>query len=83
MTAREALHVLVDELPDNDLVTARRILEALRVTADPVLRTLLAAPADDERDDDDFDGGLAEARREADEGLGVSHEEAKRQLGLA
>ena len=48
-----------------------------------MLRALLAAPDDDEADDDDFDGGLSEARREAREGKTLSHEEVKRELGLA
>ena len=83
MTARETLHRIVDDLPDSDLSTATRVLGALRATGDPVLQALLSAPADDEPDDDDFDGGLTEARREARQGLGISHEEAKRELGIA
>ena len=83
MTVREALHRIVDDLPDSELPAARRVLGALRATADPVLQALLSAPADDEPDDYDFDGGLTEARREARQGLGISHEDAKRELGLA
>jgi hypothetical protein len=37
-------------------------------------RALENAPEDDEPDDDDFDGGLAEARSEES----ISHEEARR-----
>ncbi len=83
MTARQALHQIVDDLPDRELAIATRILAALRATADPVLLSLLSALPDDEPDDDDFDGGLTEARHEARDGLGVSHEDAKRELGLA
>ncbi len=83
MTARQALHQIVDDLPDRELSIATRILSALRATADPLLLSLLSAPLDDEPDDDDFDGGLSEARREARDGDGVSHEEARQQLGLA
>ncbi len=83
MSPRDTLHKLVDALPEEELPTATRVLEALRATADPVLRALLAAPDDDEADDDDFDGGLSEARREAREGKTLSHEEVKRELGLA
>lgn len=46
-------------------------------TNDPVLRALLSAPIDDEPDNDDFDGGLSEARWEAREGRTISHEEAR------
>ncbi len=82
MAARQVLHRLVDALPDQDLPTAARVLEALKLTADPVERSLVAAPLDDEPDDDDFDGGLTEARREAEDGQLASHEEVKRELGL-
>ena len=44
---------------------------------------MLSAPVDDEPDNDDFDGGLTEARREAEQGLGISHEDVKRDLGIA
>lgn len=82
MAGRETLHKLVDALPERDVPTVSRILEALSLAADPVLRSLATAPYDDEPDDDDFDGGLSEARREAQEGRLVSHEELKRELGL-
>ena len=83
MTAREALHRIVDDLQDGDLSTATRVLGALRATGDPVLQAMLSAPVDDEPDNDDFDGGLTEARREAEQGLGISHEDVKRDLGIA
>ena len=76
MPAREALYRLVDALPERDLSTAARILEALSLTADPVERSLKMAPFDDEPDDDDFDGGLTEARQQALDGDVVSHEGA-------
>ena len=82
MTAREALHQLVEELPEGDLHTAARVLQGLHATSDPVLRTLLAAPPDDEPDEDDRDGGLSEARAEARAGTTISHDEVKRLLGL-
>lgn len=77
------MHRLVDNLPEQDLPVAARVLEALGATSDPVLRALLTAPKDDEHDEDDADGGLSEARREAQEGKGISHEDVKRELGLA
>lgn len=61
---RSSLHRIVDDLPDDDLVTARRVLQALRDSGDPVLKAFAEAPFDDEADDDDMDGGLTEARRE-------------------
>jgi hypothetical protein len=82
MSGREMLHKLVDALPERDVPTASRVLEALSFTTDPVARSLVLAPFDDEPDDDDFDGGLTEARQEAVEGRLISHEEMKRKLGL-
>lgn len=82
MAARQALHKLVDELPEQDVATAARILEALSLPVDPVERSLRTAPIDDEPDDDDFDGGLTEARQQAREGEVVSHEEILREFGI-
>ena len=81
MTQREALHHLLDELPENDLSTVSRILRA--TAGDPLSQKLDQAPLDDEPDDDDFDGGLREARREAEAGQGLSTAELRRELGLA
>lgn len=81
MTARERLHHLVAELPDSELPTAERVLIALRETA-PRSSSLAEAPFDDEPDRDDADGGLTEARAEAERGGGISTEELERRLGL-
>lgn len=78
MTKREMLHELVDRLPESELITAARILIALEQPADQLQILLANAPADDEPDDDDFDGGLTEART----GQTISHEEVVRRLGL-
>ncbi len=45
-TSREAVHRLVDELPDTLLPEIERYLAALR--DDPVLRAFMEAPEDDE-----------------------------------
>ncbi len=82
MAARDVVHRLVDAVPERVLPAVARILEALALTVDPVERSLAIAPPDDEPDDDDFDGGLTEARQEALEGKVVSHEEVKREFGL-
>ena len=80
MTARDRLHLLVDELPESDVPTAERVLGALRETAP--LYTLEDAPFDDEPDDDDRDGGLTEARAQADAGMGIPTTELEKRLGL-
>ena len=82
MCRREALHRLVDSLPEEDLTTAGRLLVGLTVTADAVERALLLAPPDDEPDMDNDDGGLTEARRELARGEGITTEELERELDL-
>jgi hypothetical protein len=72
---RNRLHELVDDLPDSEIATAERILAALGDAAtERFLQVVDSAPYDDETDDDDFDGGLTEARSEKS----ISHEEARR-----
>jgi hypothetical protein len=83
MAARDALHRLVDDLPEEDVRTAQRLLAALVLTReDPVLQKLLTAPPDDEPDRDDDDGGLTQARREVQDGDLVSLDEVRRELEL-
>ncbi len=83
MSPRQALHHLLDELPEADLPTVTRVLEALRATMDdPLVRALDHALLDDEPDNDDFDGGLSEARRAADDGRGITTAQLRRELGL-
>ena len=49
MEERHVLHVLVDELPADELVAAKRFLEYLRFRSKDSLRALLdEAPIDDE-----------------------------------
>lgn len=79
MTTREMLHEIVDKLPETELTTAARILIALDTASDALQLALDGAPLDDEPDDDDFDGGLTEARS----GETISHEELLRRLGIA
>lgn len=46
MTTKEALHRLIEELPDDALPGVERYLAAVR--DDPMMRVLMAAPLDDE-----------------------------------
>jgi hypothetical protein len=82
MTKREMLHAIVDRLPETELTTAARILIALDQPANDLQILLASAPLDDEPDDDDFDGGLTEARNEALSGQTTPHEEVMRRLGI-
>jgi len=75
MNARQTLHELIDQLPDERLTTAVRVLKGLELAPDDLTILLENAPADDEPDDDDFDGGLTEAFAETEL---IPHEEVKR-----
>jgi hypothetical protein len=75
MNARQTLHDLVDQLPDERLTTAVRVLKGLDSTPDDLTVLLENAPIDDEPDDDDFDGGLTEALAETEL---IPHDEVKR-----
>jgi len=79
---RENLHKLIDELPDTDLPTAERVLEALRATADPVRQALDSAPEDDEPEADEEAAAVATAWEEHRRGEHLTTEELRRKLGL-
>jgi hypothetical protein len=82
MTTREALHALIDTLPDARLDAARRYLETLRLGDDPVLLALMNAADDDEPETDEERAAVAEAYEDIRGGHTVSMEEIKRELGL-
>ena len=82
MITREELRGLVDKLPDSELGTARRFLEYLRYTADPVLRAFLDAPEDDEPETEEERAAVLKAREEFKAGHVVPLEEVKHEFGL-
>lgn len=79
-TVREELHILLDHIPDRDVLTARKILRSL---VDPVALALLGAPPDDEPLSSHENSALeaAELRERRGEPL-VPHEEILREFGL-
>jgi hypothetical protein len=78
VTTKEALHGLVDELPDYALAEAERYLTDLR--DDRMLQVLLSAPYDDEPTTPEEDEGAREAWEEYLRGDFLSADEAKRAL---
>lgn len=80
MATREELHRLVDELPENETGVARRFLEFLRASNDPVWRSLLNAPEDDEPESEEERRGVAEAYEDFAQGRVVSAEEVEKEL---
>ena len=84
MESRQALHALVDELPDDELGAAQRLLEHLREQGDDPLRSVLdAAPWDDEPLAEDDRAAIEEGLAERARGEVVSHEEVERILSEA
>jgi hypothetical protein len=73
------LHRLVDALPDDSLSAVGRWLE--RVTEDPVIAVLDAAPWDDEPITPAEEAAVQEARAEIARGEGVPWEQVKAELG--
>ena len=76
MTIKEDLHRLVDELPKKELPVAKRYLEYLRNIGDPVLRSFMEAPEDDEEET----AMIEEARQEYLRGEARPWEEVREEL---
>jgi hypothetical protein len=81
MKTRQALHVLVDELPDDELAAARRFLEFLRQQGEDPLRSFLdSAPWDDETLTEEDQAAIQEGLAEKARGEVLSREELVRTL---
>lgn len=79
MTERDRLHALVDTLPEEELSTARHLLESRALA-----KALHDAPLDDEPLTAEDQAALEEAERDLAEGRVLSHAEARRRLlGIA
>lgn len=79
---KKRVHKLVDQLGEDDLQAAERILSYLYERTDPVFRALVLAREEDELVSEGERRMLAEADEAVQEGKVVDHEEAKRELGL-
>ncbi len=77
---RDALHDLVNRIPDEDLPAARRYLEYLAVS--PAYRAALSAPPDDGPVTDADAIAILAAHEEIRTGQVVSHEEILREFGM-
>lgn len=80
MEDRQALHTLVDELPEPEVAAARRFLEYLRQTADPLRLALDSAPVDDEPLTEDDLAAIREGFDDRARGETVPHDEVRRRL---
>ncbi len=72
MHPRNVLYRLIDSLPESEVEAARRFLEYLRDSRDPVLTALLSAPDDDEPETDEERASVSEARQDIQAGRIVS-----------
>jgi len=81
MATKVDLHQLVDQLPDDEVTAAKRFLEYLRDTHDdPVLRSLIEAPEDDEPLTAEDIAAIEEGKADIRAGRYLTAQEAKRQL---
>ncbi len=81
VSAREELHRLVDELPDEELYAALRYLDYLRRTSLAYLREVLdKAPIDDEPLTEEDLKAIEEAEAEIARGEEIPWEVAREQL---
>jgi len=78
--SREALHSLIDRIPEGELPAAQRYLEYL--ATNPAYRVAWSAPPDDEPVTEGDAVAIARARDEVRHGQVVSHDEILREFGL-
>ncbi len=79
---RKDLIELVEQLPEEELASARRYLQYLRDMNDPLLRALREAPLDDEPVTEEDKRAIEEAREDFANGRTITTEELSRRLGL-
>ncbi len=79
MPTREAIHRLVDELPEEELATAEALLRELR-RGDPVLEALARAPIDTEPTSPEENAESEEAWQEHLRGQSIPADEIKKRL---
>ena len=82
MTTREALHHMIDELPEDALPTVAHLLETLRSADDARLpRVLVDAPWDDEPESAEEREAVKEAYAAVARGAIVPDEDLDREIG--
>ncbi len=79
MTRKEALHRLIDELPEDALPAVERYLASVR--DDPVARALATAPLDDEPTTPKENTAAGQGWRAYRRGESVSNEDLRREIG--
>ena len=77
---RDALHSLIDRIPDAELLAARRYLEYL--VAGVAFRAAQVAPPDDEPVTANDEAAIARARADLEAGRVSDHDDVLREFGL-
>jgi hypothetical protein len=77
---RDALHELIDRIPEGEIVAAQRFLEYLARGA--AFRATLSAPPDDGPVTTGDADAIVRARQDTQAGKVVSHEEVLREFGV-
>ena len=78
--SREALHELIDRIPESEIVAAQRVLE--RLASDAAFRAAMSAPPDDEPVTEGDAEAIARARRDLQAGMVISHDEILREFEI-
>lgn len=84
MTTKERIHQLVEDLPQSELETAKRVLEGLSALSlsNRIVEALANAPVDDESVSDEEAQAIEEGERDIDAGRVVSVDQVRTRLGL-
>ena len=84
MTTKQQIHQLVEDLPESDLETVKRVLEGLSAlsSANLVKAALANAPVDDEPVTAEEAQAIEEGERDVGAGRVVSADEARVRLGM-
>ena len=84
MTTKEQIHQLVNDLPESDLETVKRVLEGLSaLSGSSAVETALAnAPIDDELVTDAEAIAIEQGERDVEAGSVVTADEVQVRLGL-
>jgi hypothetical protein len=78
--SRDALHELIDRIPEAEIGAAQRYLEYLSIS--PAYRAALGAPQDEEPVTEGDAQAISRARNDIEAGRVVSHDEILREFGL-
>jgi hypothetical protein len=79
---RQEIMSLIDGLPQQELHAVKRYIQYVRDLQDPFLRSLAAAPWDDEPLTEEDRIAIAEAKEDITAGRVISAEELKKELGI-